>query len=215
MCGAIYRFKRFGRGEGIVKFFVGGLHGEECEQTKPILEQLARECASHLSFFGDALILPCLVERGQHVSVLREEYYRMEAGRRLLSLVRFLHPRFYFEIHSYGMHSLARLTSAKRFEIEGVPPFVELERGILIGSISPILRKEFRRDAFCLTVEIPKKLESEERKAVKERVLAILRACLAAESRDALLKALRSMYPKQMRKAEALFRMFYTEIEPF
>ena len=193
-----------------MKFFVGGLHGEECEQTKPILEQLARECAaSHLSFFGDAVILPCLVERGRHVSVLREEYYRMEAGRRLLSLVRFLHPRFYFEIHSYGMHSLSRLTSAKRFEIEGVPPFVELERGILIGSISPILRKEFRRDAFCLTVEIPKWC------GVKERVLAILRAGLAAESRDTLLKALRRMYPEQMRKAEELFRMFYTEIEPF
>ena len=143
------------------------------------------------------------------MSVLREEYYRMEAGRRLLSLVRFLHPRFYFEIHSYGMHALSRLTSAKRFEIEGVPPFVELERGILIGSISPILRKEFRRDAFCLTVEIPKW------RGVKERVLAILRACLAAESRDALLKALRRMYPEQMRKAEELFRMFYTEIEPF
>jgi len=62
MCGAIYRFKRFGRGEGIVKLFVGGLHGEECEQTRPILEQLARECAaSHLSSFGDAVILPCLV----------------------------------------------------------------------------------------------------------------------------------------------------------
>jgi len=212
MCGAIYRFKRFGHGEGIVKLFIGGLHGEECEQTRPILERLARECAaSHLSFFGDAVILPCLVERGRHVSVLREEYYRMEAGRRLLSLVRFLHPRFYFEIHSYGMHSLSRLTSAKRFEIEGVPPFVELERGILIGSISPILRKEFRKDAFCLTVEIPKWHCD----AVEERVLVILRACLAAESRDALLKALRRMYPEQMRKAEELFRMFYTEIEPF
>jgi len=50
---------------------------------------------------------------------------------------------------------------------------------------------------------------------VNERVLAILRAGLAAESKDALLKALRRMYPEQMRKAEELFRMFYTEIEPF
>jgi len=195
---------------GPTKLFVGGLHGKECLYTAPILEQLAKEAV----YAGRAIIVPCLVEHGKYVDVLSEEYYRSRAGIELLQLIENYKPYFYFELHAYGKHSYSRLTDPEREKRIGVPPFVDLGMGILLGSIAPILRRKFSERDFCITIEVPNwKLEYEK---VRTEVLRVLRLALSKAKRDEVMDVLRMRYPAQMQKAEELFRQYYRhKLRPF
>ena len=195
---------------GPTKLFVGGLHGKECLYTAPILEQLAKDEV----YAGRAIIVPCLVEHGKYVDVLSEEYYRSRAGIELLQLIENYKPHFYFELHAYGKHSYSRLTDPEREKRIGVPPFVDLGMGILLGSIAPILRRKFSERDFCITIEVPNwKLEYEK---VRTEVLRVLRLALSKAKRDEVMEVLRMRYPAQMQKAEELFRQYYrNKLRPF
>ncbi len=196
--------------KGPTKLFVGGLHGDEGLYTAPILERLAQEEVSA----GEAIIVPSLIENSKYIGVLTEQYYRSEAGLRLLYLIQEYNPSFYFELHAYGKQSYARLTDPERVKKIGVPPFVDLGDGILIGSIAPILRREFTEHDFCMTIEIPK--WSCEREAIKEQVLAILRIGLMKPEREELMREFRTRYPAQIKKAEELFYQYYRhQLKPF
>jgi hypothetical protein len=196
--------------KGQTKLFVGGLHGNEGLYTTPILERLAQEEVSA----GEAIIVPCLVENSKYIGVLSEEYYRSEAGIRLLQLIQEYKPSFYFELHAYGKQSYARLTDPERVKKIGVPQFVDLGDEILIGSIAPILRRKFTERDFCMTVEIPK--WSCEREAIKEQVLSILRIGLTNSQREEMMHEFRTRYPSQIKKAEKLFYQYYRHrLKPF
>lgn len=195
---------------GPTKLFVGGLHGKECLHTAPILEQLAKEAV----YAGRAIIVPCLVKHGKYVDVLSEEYYRSRAGIELLQLIENYKPYFYFELHAYGEHSYSGLTDPERELRIGVPPFVDLGTGILLGSIAPILRRKFSERDFCITIEVPNwKSENEN---VRAEVLRVLRLALSKVKREEVIAELRMWYPAQMQKAEELFRQYYrNKLKPF
>jgi len=195
---------------GPTKLFVGGLHGKEGLYTAPILEQLAKDKV----YAGRAIIVPCLVEHGKYVDVLSEEYYRSKAGIELLQLIENYKPYFYFELHAYSEHSYSRLTDPERENRIGVPPFVDLGMGILLGSIAPILRRKFREHDFCLTLEVPNwKSENEK---VRTEVLRVLRLALHKVEHEEVIAELRMWYPAQMQKAEELFRQYYrNKLKPF
>jgi len=194
--------------KGPTKLFVGGLHGKEGLYTAPILEQLAKDEV----YAGRAIIVPCLVEHGKYVDVLSEEYYRSRAGIELLQLIENYKPYFYFELHAYGEHSYSGLTDPERENRIGVPPFVDLGTGILLGSIAPILRRKFRERDFCITIEVPN-WKSEK---VRTEVLQILRLALSKAKREEVIAELRMWYPTQMQKAEELFRQYYrNKLRPF
>ncbi|HUV02081.1 MAG TPA: DUF2119 family protein [Desulfobacteria bacterium] len=196
--------------EGPIKLFVGGLHGDEGAHNAPILERLAQETVKA----GEAIIVPSLVENSTYIGVLTDEYYQSEAGMRLLQLILEYNPSFYFELHAYGEQSYARLTDPERVKRIGVPQFVDMGDGVLIGSISPILRRKFAMHDFCMTIEIPK--WRSEREEVKEQVLEILRIALKHTEREALMREYRVRYPEQVKKAEELFYKYYRhQLKPF
>lgn len=196
--------------EGLTKLFVGGLHGDEGRYTAPILERLAQEEVPA----GEAIIVPRLVDNSTYIGVLVEDYYRSEAGLRLLQLISELHPRFYFELHAYSEQSYARLTDPERVKRIGVPQFVDMGDGVLIGSISPILRRKFTVHDFCMTIEVPKWRSA--RATIKEQVLEILRIALMKPDREELMHEYRVRYPEHVKMAEALFYKYYRHhLKPF
>jgi len=197
-------------GGGPPKLFVGGLHGDEGRYTAPILERLAQE---HVPS-GEVIIVPQLTEQSTYIGVLNREYYQSEVGLRLLQLIHRYQPRFYFELHAYGQHSYARLTDPERVQKIGVPHFVDLDDGILIGSIAPLLRLQFSARDFCMTIEVPNwKSEHEQTRA---KVLAVLRIGLTHSDREAVMQEFRMRYPAEVQEAEALFRQYYRDrLHPF
>jgi hypothetical protein len=205
------KFYRFcSQEEGPTKLFVGGLHGDEGAHTAQILERLAQNTVKA----GEAIIVPSLIENSTYIGVLVKEYYQSEAGMRLLQLISKYRPRFYFELHAYGEQSYARLTDPERVKRIGVPQFVDMGGGVLIGSISPILRRKFAMHDFCMTIEVPK--WRSEREEVKEQVLEILRIALKHTEREALMREYRVRYPEQVKKAEELFYKYYRhQLKPF
>jgi hypothetical protein len=196
--------------KGPTKLFVGGLHGNEGLYTASILERLAQEDISA----GEAIIVPSLVKNSKYIGVLSEEYYRSEAGMRLLQLIQEYKPSFYFELHAYETQSYSRLTDPERVKKIGVPNFIDLDDGILIGSIAPFLRREFTVNDFCMTIEVPKR-ESES-EAIKEKVLEVLRIALTKTDREELMREFRMRYPEEVKRAEELFHQYYRKrLKPF
>ena len=196
--------------KGPTKLFVGGLHGNEGLYTAPILERLAQADISA----GEAIIVPRLVKNSKYIGVLSEEYYRSEAGMRLLQLIQEYKPSFYFELHAYEKQSYSRLTDPERVKKIGVPHFVDLGDGILIGSIAPILRRKFTEHDFCMTLEVPK--WKSDRASIKEQVLEILQIALKHTEREELMQEYRMRYPVQVKMAEELFYTYYRhQLKPF
>jgi hypothetical protein len=192
------------------KLFAGGLHGTEGLYTAPILEHLAQEEI----YRGEVIIVPSLVETSEYIGVLSEEYYQSDAGMKLLQLIHHYKPRFYFELHAYEEPAYARLTDPERVKKIGVPHFVDLYKGILIGSIAPILRRKFTVNDFCMTIEIPK-WKSAHTEIIK-KVLEVLRIALTKTDREEVMHELRMRYPDQIKMAEELFHQYYREhLKPF
>ncbi len=196
--------------EGPKRLFVGGLHGDEGKYTAPILERLATEDLNA----GEATIVPCLVENGEYIGVLSEEYYRSSAGMNLLQLIHDYNPTYYFELHAYGEHSYAKLTDSERVNKIGVPNFVDFGDGVLIGSIAPILRRKFAVHDFCITVEVPKwRIKNEQ---IKQKVHVILMIGLMKTDREGIMHEFRLRYPAQTKMAETLFYQYYRNLlNPF
>jgi hypothetical protein len=190
---------------GPMRLFVGGLHGDEGQYTAPILELLARESVPT----GAAIIVPSLVEQSTYIGVLNEEYYESEAGQRLLQLIHGYQPSFYFELHAYGQQSYARLTDPERVQKIGVPHFVDLDEGILIGSIAPILRSQFSARDFCMTIEVPK--WKGEHARIKAKALNVLWIGLKHADREAVMQEFRMRYPAEVKLAETLFYQYYRD----
>lgn len=102
------------------------------------------------------------------------------------------------ELHCYKPENHAKLTSLKRREKDGVPPFIELEAGVLISSISPHIRTQlFTRDDVCITLEIPCNF-SEESLHVAKRILEDI---ISSQDRKELEERVGYRYPKQLYKA--------------
>lgn len=198
----MFRVSGFGRP---VKLLVGGLHGDEGKITVKALQELSR-----VRVEKGRVVLCNLSEKSKYVSTLNPAYYETENGKRLLSLIRGFKPEIYVEIHSYNSRNYWKLTDPVRRLKAGVPPFIDLKNGILLGSVSPNLRtQEFTKNDFCLGVEIPSNLSD----------CSILIHCLAmiikSSGRFEILSNLRTEYPTKIRKAERWFRRFFGNLQPF
>ena len=187
-----------------VRVILGGLHGREGILTEPILRGVSKEVKK------GSLILCNLSKRSRYISTLNRAYYQTKTGKRLLSLIRKHKPEIYIELHSYRRTVYSKLTDPYRKEKMGVPPLIDLEDGILLGSVSPNIRiSEFRKHDLCLTLDVPAELND------TYKVIKILNMAIASPSRFGFLKKLREMYPTQLRKAEKNFCEYFKEIEPF
>lgn len=165
---------------GPLRLFVGGLHGRECRTTRLLLETFVK---TYKPRSGSAVVIPCLYT-GRYVSTLSLNYLTTKAFKRLVKIVETLKPNIYVEVHCYKPSSYSILTSPNRLELRGVPPLVEVENGVLIGSISPVLKTKLNVDMPIL-IETPcGKLEN------FTTALKILRTFLIVDSTKEALEIL-------------------------
>ncbi|WP_064496516.1 DUF2119 domain-containing protein [Methanocaldococcus jannaschii] len=186
----IFEFK----GNGVKKLFIGGLHGNEGKFTEIILKDFVnslKEC----NYIGDIVVIPKLVENSKYISTLSEKYYESDEGKTLINIIKKYKPKVYFELHAYKKENYKKLTSNNR---KKVPPLIDIGNNVLIASISPILRKRFSKEDFCMTIEIPSWKVYE----VKDEILKILKIGAESLRREEIIEKLKKIYPEHIEKAE-------------
>jgi len=185
-------FKEIKNGNGPVRLFVGGVHGKEGPRTIGPLSQISKEDVNS----GSLTIYN--FDKSQYVSTIDRHYYNTELGRKIVTIIRDLKPEMYVELHCYNSNSFEKLTDLNRKELTGVPPLIHLEKGVLIGSISPYIRTSlFKEWDVCITLEIPCKPAKES----MDIYLKVIRAVATSKDKHELLDKLRVDYPKQVETA--------------
>ncbi|HWQ95791.1 MAG TPA: DUF2119 domain-containing protein [Candidatus Methylomirabilis sp.] len=197
-------FKLFGNGDPC-RLFIAGIHGNEEDTTRPVLELLARD----IKVTNGRLILASLSGGYPYISTLNKAYYDSAPGKKLLNLIRKFRPRIYLELHSYQIKNHSKLTDPDRKRKIGVPSFTELEEKVLIGSVSPLIRtSEFNMDDFCFTLEIP---DPHSKKSLQV-ALDILMLIALSSGRDEIIDKLRGKYPGQICEAQKNFYDFFRDL---
>jgi hypothetical protein len=181
--------ERIGVGEP-VRLFVGGLHGREGIITKHVLEDVSRKVEN------DSLILCNLSIKSKYISTLDPKYYQIRSGKHLLLLIRKYRHEIYIELHSYQRKYCSNLTASDRTKERGVPPLVDLEDGILLGSVSPVIRTtEFKKNDLCLSLDIPTDIND------LQKIVNILNTATSSCNRFEFLEKFRKAYPTQIQIA--------------
>jgi hypothetical protein len=191
--------KIYGNGRP-VRLFVAGLHGEEWKDTTGILRTIKAPKT------GTLALIP-LVNNGKYVSTLKADYYP-ETGKKIIKAIEKFKPEIYVELHSYSSENLEKLVGKDRLERIGVPAYSILKEGVLLGSVSPRIRKKyFPKEALCLSFEIQKG-------NIKSRKFAALMLDVLKETqtRDEFIEYLKKEFPVQAKKAIEDYRRFYGEI---
>lgn len=183
-----------------VRLFVAGLHGNEWKDTTELLKRIKP------SKTGTLALIP-LVDRGKYVSTLNSGYYT-GPGKKILKAIEELKPEIYIELHSYSSENFEKLAGKNRLELIGVPAYSILKEGVLLGSVSPWIRKKyFPKEALCLSFELQK--GSVESRKFTACMLEILKEI---QSRDKFIEFMKKEFPVQAKKAIEDYRRFYGEI---
>jgi hypothetical protein len=191
--------KIFGNGKP-VRLFVAGLHGDEWKDTTGLLENLK-------SPENGTLVLIPLVCKGKYLSTLNPDYY-IEIGKQILEVIKELKPEIYIELHSYARENFEKLTGKDRLAGIGVPAYSMLNERVLLGSVSPWVRREyFPKEALCLSFELEK--GNMESRRFTSQMLEILKE---TNSRDEFIEYMKSKFPVQAKKAIEDYQQFYGEI---
>ncbi|MGQ9514389.1 MAG: DUF2119 family protein [Thermoproteota archaeon] len=181
---------------GPTRLIVGGIHGREWKVTMPILRALVEEGPPPS---GKMVVVPRLSPIGsKHTSTLKDAFYEIEEGRKMLALISELMPQIYVELHCYRSGAYNALTDPERRKLSGVPPFVELEEGLLIGSTSRQVRSRLG-EAMGITLEIPCRSK---KNGIVLGVLRIIRDSLSVKE---ALGFLMLKYPAEIKKAIDLY----------
>lgn len=188
--------KIYGKGRPF-RLFVAGLHGQEWRDTSDVLLNIERPSS------GTLAILP-VVSRGDYISTLNRDYYK-DMGKLIIDLVKAYRPDIYVELHSYSSDNFHKLVSSTRIHEKGVPGFSVLENNVLMGSVSPHIRRDyFPVEALCLTFEIERSDQSSKEFAAK--MLQIVKEC---RSRDGFIEYMMERYPNVAKKAIEDYKKFY------
>jgi hypothetical protein len=188
--------KLYGKGRPF-RLFVSGLHGSEWRDTSSVLLNLKRP------FSGTLAILP-VVNREEYISTLDQDYYS-GVGKAIVDVVGEYRPDIYVELHSYSKENFCKLVSKDRLSNVGVPGFSSLEKRVLMGSVSPHIRREhFPVEALCLTFEIEKgNLQSQK---FVSGMLDVVKEC---NSRNGFIEYMMEEYPDVAKKAIEDYKKFY------
>jgi hypothetical protein len=193
------KMKIYGNGRP-VRLFVAGLHGDEWKDTTRLLKDIKPPKT------GTLALIP-LVDRGKYISTLNPEYYS-GTGKKILKAIEELKPEIYIELHSYSGDNLEKLAGKNRLEFTGVPAYSILKEGVLLGSVSPwVRRKYFPKEALCLSFELRK--GSMESRKFAARMLEVLKEI---QSRDEFIEYMKKEFPAQAKKAMEDYLRFYGEI---
>lgn len=199
-------FKIIDKGNGINRLFIGGVHGKEGFSTIKALQEIKDDDV----ISGKLIIHNC--DESQYLSTLDPLYYQSKVGKEVLYLLNYYQPKVYVEAHCYKNESYLKLISPQRRINSGVPPLIELEYGVLIGSASPSIRTSlFARNDICITLEMPCKPT----KKSLDIYINVLRIIAASGSRDELEKRMIDLYPNQVETARKYAKEFFGDYPPF
>ncbi|MBM4240392.1 MAG: DUF2119 domain-containing protein [Euryarchaeota archaeon] len=199
-------FNIINKGAGPVRLFVGGVHGNEGLTTIKALSIIGEEDIKD----GKLIIYNC--DESKYISTLDERYYNLPVGKEILSLITNYQPEIYVEPHCYRPDSFSKLTDKDRKKKVGVPPLIELEEGVLIGSVSPFIRiNYFRRQDVCVTLEIPC---SPSPKAL-DVYINVLKVIAGSKDRSEIEDKLKVKYPSQVKTARTYALEFFGNYPPF
>jgi hypothetical protein len=184
------------RGQGPSRLFVGGVHGKEGKSTIRALKSF-----NEGSLKKGKLFL-CNFPESPYISTLVREYYDSPRGLELLRLIKKINPKIYLELHCYHEESYFKLTREDRKKESGVPSLVELDKGILMGSISPIIRSVlFKQQDFPFILEMP----CNPGYGALQVYLEVLNIVAGSDDRFEILKKLEPKYPQQVEKLQRYF----------
>ena len=188
------------------RLFVGGVHGKEGITTIKALSKLDDDSVSN----GKLRIYN--FDETPYLSTINKDYYSSDMGKKVISLIKKYKPMIYLEAHCSKEKSYEKLVDEDRKSRVGVPPLIELEEGILMGSVAPFLRlKCFKRQDICLTLEIPC---SPSKKALDVYV-TILKDVASSKTRKDLEETIGSRYPEQVETARRYAIEFFGNYPPF
>ncbi|MBW6471062.1 MAG: DUF2119 domain-containing protein [Methanosarcinaceae archaeon] len=180
-----------------IYLFVAGLHGDEWRQTSELLLNI------NPPENGTLAVIP-IVNDGEYISTLDDQYY-ITLGSKIIDAVESLHPDVYVELHSYSAYNFAKLTDGERINKTGVPAYIELRDGVLLGSVAPYIRLNyFSMDALCISFEIQK--DSERSIHFAEELLDVVKNCI---KRDDFVEYLEKMFSSQAKRAIENYKKFY------
>lgn len=183
-----------------VRLFVAGLHGDEWKDTTGLLKSIKPPK------IGTLALIP-LVDCGKYISTLNPDYYP-GTGKKIIREIEELKPEIYIELHSYSSENLEKLAGMNRLELIGVPAYSILKDGVLLGSVSPwVRRKYFPKESLCLSFELRK--GSTESRKFAASMLEILKE---TQSRDEFIEYMKKEFPSQAKKAMEDYQRFYGEI---
>jgi hypothetical protein len=213
-------FRLIDKGKGTTRLFVGGVHGKEGQST---IFALKRIQSIHVKT-GKLIIYNC--DQSEYISTLDNRYYYSKMGKEILRLINHYQPEMYIEAHCYHPKNYTKLTDLQRKEKIGVPPLIELEKGVLIGSVSPHIRKSlFKREDVCLTLEMPCMHQIQDCQTLENSFPApeqslktyinLLKALAGSDNRPNLEKNISGRYPVQVKTARRYAREFFGEYPPF
>jgi hypothetical protein len=191
--------KTINKGPGPKRLFVGGIHGKEGQTTISAFKSFNESIV-----YDGKLILHNFPE-SKYISTLKREYYDSIRGKELLELIKTVKPHIYLELHCYHDKNIHKLTNKNRKKDTGIPSLVELEEGVLMGAVSPVIRSVFfKKLDFPFILEIPC--------YPKERALNVYNNVInvAATSRDRseILNRLKAVYPKQVEQLNKYFKEY-------
>lgn len=191
------------RGEGPKRLFIGGVHGKEGLTTIKALKMLS------LNQVKDGQLLMYNYPPTDYISTLNKAYYNSVMGKAILTLIKEYEPEIYLELHCYKSNSYDYLISPDRRYLIGVPPLIELEEEVLIGSISPLIRIGFfNKYDFSFILEMPCKPS----KRTLEVYVGIMNMVASSRNRFEILHKLKAKYPSAVQKALKYFLEFSDNI---
>nr|WP_321423386.1 DUF2119 domain-containing protein [uncultured Methanobacterium sp.] len=198
-------FKRIGVNKGTSRLFVGGIHGKESLTTIRIIE-----AAKDIQVTEGYLEL-CNMPPSPYLSTLNPLYYLSLAGSKLIDLVMKNQPSIYLELHCYHSKNYPKLTREDRKEVFGVPGLVELENGVLIGSISPFARSVFfDLNDFPFTLEVPCDPSSQS----LQTCISFIEILAGSSNRLEVMEKLKKIYPEQVERLDSYFKDYSLNFHP-
>ena len=199
-------FKSIDKGQGLQRLFIGGVHGKEGLTTIKALKNITEKDVKD----GRLVVYNC--DESHYISTLNPLYYQSEIGKEILYLIDHYKPDMYIELHCYKSENYHRLTDLDRPKRVGVPPLIELEKGVLIGSVSPQIRTTiFKREDICITLEMPCSPSS----ATLKVYLEFLKLLTGAENRGDLENKAREIYPEQVETSQKYAWEIFGDYPPF
>jgi hypothetical protein len=202
----MFYLKKIVKGSGPTRIFIGGVHGKEGLTTLNLIKELEDSDVVD----GKLILYNC--PESKYISTLDPGYYQSEMGKKILNIISTHKPEIYVELHCYKPDSYHKLINLNRKDVIGVPPLIELDKGVLISSVAPYLRTNFfKRKDVCITLEMPCKPSED----VKKIYLEIMKEIAGSKNREEFENKLKIKYPLQVKRARKYAAEFFGEYPAF